>query len=117
MFLISPIDRVSDISYLDDIRYGGKTMTVVSNQPKLSNRAQQALDILANGGEIQYRLERNGYTGREQFQTRFCASAAWGSAVKGLGHATRAELEKAGFRFKAVHRSSVSTHYALDHAA
>lgn len=27
IFLISPIDRVSDISYLDDIRYGGKTMT------------------------------------------------------------------------------------------
>lgn len=88
-----------------------------SNQPTLSRRAQQALEVLSNGGELQYRLERNGYTGREQFQTRFCASTAWSSAVKGLGHATRAELEKAGFRFKTAHRTSVSTHYVLDHAA
>ncbi|WP_164857154.1 hypothetical protein [Sphingomonas crocodyli] len=27
ILLISPIDRVNDISYLDDIRYGGKSMT------------------------------------------------------------------------------------------
>lgn len=87
----------------------------MSNQPKLSTRAQQALDILANGGELQERLERNGYTGREQFQTRFCRTAAWGSAVKGLGHATRAELERAGFEFRAYHRTSVSTSYRLHH--
>ena len=87
------------------------------NQPKLSARAQQALEILANGGEIQHRLERNGYTGREQFQTRFCTSSCWSSAVKGLGLATRTELEKAGFSFKADFRSSVSTAYRLDHTA
>lgn len=89
----------------------------MTNQPKLSSRAIKALDLLANGGEIQYRLERNSYTGREQFETRFCATKAWNSAVKGLGHATRAELEKAGFRFKAVHRTSVNTSYVLDHSA
>ena len=87
-----------------------------SNQPKLSKRAQQALDILANGGEMVHRLERNGYTGREQFHTRFCASAAWSSAVKGLGHATRYELEDAGFAFRIAHRTSVATHYKLAHA-
>ncbi len=89
----------------------------MSNQPKLSTRAQLALDILANGGEIQHRLERNSYTGREQFQTRFCATTGWSSAVKGLGFATRTELEDAGFRLKVAHRTSVCTSYVLDHAA
>lgn len=88
----------------------------MENQPKLSKRAQQALDVLANGGEMVHRLERNSYTGREQFETRFCASAAWSSVVKGLGFATRTELEKAGFLFKVAHRSSVATHYKLAHA-
>lgn len=87
-----------------------------SNMPKLSRRAQQALEILSNGGEMVHRLERNGYTGREQFQTRFCVSAAWNSAVKGLGSATRYELEDAGFRFQIAHSSSVATHYKLCHA-
>ena len=89
----------------------------MSNMPKLSNRAQRALDVLANGGEMVHRLERNGYTGREQFQTRFCTSADWGSVVKGLGFATRCELEKAGFHFRIAHRSSVATHYKLDTGA
>ena len=88
----------------------------MTNQPKLSNRAKQALELLANGGEIVHRLERNRYTGREQFETRFCASAAWNSVVKGLGFATRIELEKAGFTFRAVHRTSVATHYKLAHS-
>lgn len=91
-------------------------MANISNQPKLSKRAQQALEVLANGGEMVHRLERNSYTGREQFQTRFCASAAWNSAVKGLGFATRTELEDAGFRFRIAHSSSVATHYKLAHA-
>lgn len=88
----------------------------MENQPKLSKRAQMALDVLANGGEMVHRLERNSYTGREQFETRFCASAAWSSVVKGLGFATRTELEKAGFTFRPVHSSSVATHYKLAHA-
>lgn len=86
----------------------------MNNQPKLSNRAQQALDILANGGEMTYLLERNSYTGREQFQTRF---KIHGGAVKGLGHATRYELENAGFRFKQVHSYSTGQIFKLDHAA
>lgn len=89
----------------------------MSNLPKLSKRAALALDILSNGGQMVYRLERNGYTGREQFQVRFCQSAACSSAVKGLGHATRQELERAGFRFVPYHRTSVSTAYKLDHTA
>lgn len=92
-------------------------MSKITNQPKLSPRAQAALDLLANGGEVQYRLERNRYTGREQFQTRFCASKAWNSAVKGLGHATRRELENAGFRLKSSHHTTVCTSYVLDHSA
>lgn len=91
-------------------------MPATANLPKLSSRAARALEILANGGEMVHRLERNSFTGREQFETRFCASKAWHSAVKGLGFATRQELERAGFRFKAVHRSSVSTSYTLDHS-
>lgn len=89
-------------------------MSVATNQPKLSNRAQQALDILANGGELTYLLERNSFTGREQFQTRF---KIHGGAVKGLGHATRRELESAGLRFKVVHRYSTGEIMKLDHAA
>ena len=83
-----------------------------ANQPTLSKRAQQALDVLANGGELTYLLERNNYTGREQFQTRFKIN---GSAVKGLGHATRRELEASGFRFKTVHRYSTGEIMKLDH--
>ena len=83
----------------------------MSNLPKLSNRAKRALDILADGGEIVHRLERNSYTGREQFQTRFIAN---GSTIRGLGFATRAELEGAGFRFISTHHTTVSTYYKLD---
>ena len=89
-------------------------MTDISNQPKLSARAQQALDILSNGGELTHLLERNSYTGREQFQTRF---KIHGSAVKGLGFATHQELERAGFRFKTVHRYSTGNIMQLDHVA
>lgn len=87
---------------------------MATNLPKLSRRAHDALEVLSNGGEIVHRLERNSYTGREQFQTRFCASSAWGSVVKGLGFKTRCELEDAGFRFRVAHSSSVATHYKLD---
>ena len=86
----------------------------MTNQPKLSRRAQQALEILANGGHMVHRLERNSYTGREQFHTRFCLNHAWGSAVKGLGFKTRCELEDAGFRLVAFDWSSVATRYKLD---
>jgi hypothetical protein len=85
----------------------------MANLPKLSSRAKQALEVLSNGGEVVHRLERNGYTGREQFATRFMIA---GSIIKGLGVATRYELEKAGFQFITTHRTSVSTYYKLNHA-
>ena len=88
-----------------------------TNLPKLSARAQKALDLLANGGVMSYRLERNHFTGRDQFQTRFCATTSWDSAAKGLGTKTKFELQDAGFRFKVAYSSSVSTHYVLDHGA
>ena len=86
----------------------------MTNLPKLSNRAKQALDLLADGGEVVHRLERNSYTGREQFQTRFVMR---GQVIRGLGFATRTELEKAGFRLCVAHRNSCATFYKLDKAA
>ena len=85
----------------------------MTNLPKLSSRAKQALEVLSNGGEIVHRLERNSHTGREQFATRFIIK---GSVIKGLGFATRTELEKAGFQFKTSHSTSVSTYYKLNQA-
>lgn len=81
-----------------------------SNQPKLSKRAQRALDLFANGGQMVHRLERNSYTGREHFQTRFMID---GRAVAGLGIKTKFELEDAGFQFRTVNRTTVSTYYKL----
>ena len=87
----------------------------MSNLPKLSARAHKALDILANGGTMVHRLERDSYTGREQFATRFCANGTSG-VVKGLGIKTRYELEDAGFSFRPVNSTSVSTYYKLNNA-
>ena len=39
----------------------------MTNLPNLSNRAKKALEVLADGGRFVHRLERNSYTGREQF--------------------------------------------------
>jgi hypothetical protein len=86
----------------------------MSNLPKLSSRAQRALDLLADGGEIVHRLERDPYTRRDQFHTRFVRG---GQVVRGLGFQTRRELESAGFRFRPVHSTSVSTYFKLEHAA
>jgi hypothetical protein len=88
----------------------------MTNLPILSPRAHRALQVLGEGGLMVERLERDDYTGREQFKTRFCTSAAWSSVVAGLGPKTRHELERAGFRFVQVYRSSVSTAYKLDPA-
>ncbi len=64
----------------------------MTNMPKMSKRAAAALEVLANGGRFVNRLERNSYTGREQFHMRLCRSAAWSSVVPGFGHATFCEL-------------------------
>ena len=68
-----------------------------TNQPKLSKRAQEALDVLADGGRFVNRLERNSYTGREQFHMRLQRTAAWSSTVPGIGFATYRELTDLGF--------------------
>lgn len=67
----------------------------MSNLPKLSARANTALDILADGGCFTYALERNGYTGREQFQWRLRAKN--GCKVSGIGRAAYNELNALGF--------------------
>jgi hypothetical protein len=77
--------------------HNGVTNMTNTNMPKLSNRAQKALDVLANGGRFVNRLERNSYTGREQFQKRLLADGRWGSVVSGIGHAAFHELDRAGF--------------------
>lgn len=86
----------------------------MTNLPNLSNRARRALDLLANGGRMVVRLERNSYTGREQFHTRFVID---GRVVSGLGVKTKFELQDAGFRFVNEHSTSVSTYYKLDAAS
>jgi hypothetical protein len=83
----------------------------MTNMMKLSNRAAKALDILADGGRVTYKLERNSYTGREQFARRFVNAS--GQRVAGLGASTYYELEKAGFAFRTVHSTSVGTEYKL----
>ena len=54
----------------------------MTNLPKLSNRAQKALDVLADGGRFVHRLERNN-TGREQFHHRLQREG--GYTVSGVG--------------------------------
>lgn len=69
----------------------------MTNQPKMSKRAQEALNVLADGGRFVNRLERNSYTGREQFHMRLQRTGGWSSTVPGIGHATFHELMKLGF--------------------
>jgi len=81
----------------------------MNNLPKLSARAQKALDILADGGEFVCRLERNGYTGREQFAYRLLKE---GRAIRGVGLAAFYEI-KDKFLTVAAGGTSVSTYYKL----
>ena len=75
---------------------------------KLSPRAARAVALMKSGAQFAKRLERDGYTGREQWKTRLVHN---GSAVKGYGAATFRELgnmiEPAGYG------TSVSSYYAL----
>jgi len=83
----------------------------MTNLPKLSNRAQKALDVLADGGQFVYRLERNSFTGREQFARHLLNSD--GYKVGGIGNAAFYELDKADFIAVAGGGTSVSTYYKL----
>jgi len=79
-----------------------------SNNDNLSSRAKKALEILERGGKFCERLERNDYTGREQFRTRLLIN---GSVVKGIGAATRQELNS---MLRVLNGgTTVSTYYGL----
>jgi hypothetical protein len=83
----------------------------MTNLPKLSNRAQKALNILADGGNFVYRLERNGYTGREQWH--YHLNDAQGFTVRGVGLSAFYELQDQGFLTVAGGGTSVSSYYKL----
>lgn len=82
---------------------------MTTNLPKLSSRAKRALEILADGGEFNHRLERNTYTGREQFQYRL--KTATGGIVKGIGLSAFHELNDAGFLAFNSNASTTSSRY------
>lgn len=85
----------------------------MTNLPELSTRAKRALDVLADGGEFVCRLERNSYTGREQFAYRLLKD---GRVVRGIGLAAFYEI-KDRFLTIADGGTSVSTYYKLRRAA
>lgn len=80
-------------------------MTTATNLPTLSTRARKALDVLADGGRIRHGLERNAYTGREQFEYRLQIR---GANVRGFGLATFYELQEAGLLTSAGAGTSVA---------
>ena len=88
----------------------------MTNMPKMSARAARALDVLADGGRFDYALERNGYTGREQFQYRLRAHD--GSTVKGISGTTFRELRAAGFIGQATRNgfTGSSSSYCINRA-
>lgn len=81
----------------------------MTNLPKLSPRAQKALNVLADGGRFVCRLERNGYTGREQFAYRLLNG---GHVVAGIGMAAFYEI-KDTFLTMCDNNTSVSTYWKL----
>jgi len=82
---------------------------MTTNLPKLSPRAQRALDVLADGGQFVCRLERNNHTGREQFAYRLLKG---GQVVRGVGMAAFYEI-KDKFLTICENNTSVSTYYKL----
>ena len=88
----------------------------MTNMPKLSARASKALDVLADGGRFVERLERNNYTGREQFQHRLLTGRA-SVVVKGVGLSAFYELRNAGVLSLTSEGTSVSTYWKLNTVA
>lgn len=82
----------------------------MGNMPKLSRRAAEALDVLADGGRFVDRLERNSYTRREQWTVRLLTKG--GSAVSGIGRAAMRELDAAMMLY-IDDRFSTATYYGL----
>jgi hypothetical protein len=88
------------------------TASTQTNLPKLSGRAKLALDVLADGGQFVHRLERNSYTGREQFHYRL--KRAGGALVRGVGLSAFYELKDLGFlALNAAIGTSVSSYFKL----
>lgn len=83
----------------------------MSNLPNLSNRAKKALEVLSDGGRFVERLERDSYTGRDQFHMRLMSGA---SVVRGVGLAAFYELKSRGFLCIAGGNTSVSTYWKLN---
>lgn len=89
----------------------------MTNLPNLSSRARKALDVLADGGRFVHRLERNSYTGRDQFQYRLVRGRSTG-LVKGIGISAFYELNGPGLLALCANEgTSVSTYYKLNTAA
>lgn len=83
-----------------------------TNLPALSGRAKRALDVLADGGRFVQQLERNGYTGREQWQYRLKTDRH--GVVRGIGLRAFYELRDAGFLAQNfAMTTSVSSYYEL----
>jgi hypothetical protein len=114
--------KIDDITYcykphfplassgIGDIIYSSERRRAMTNLPTLSTRAKKALDVLADGGKFVHRLERNGYTGREQFAYRLIDNA--GCIVRGVGLSAFYEI-KDQFLALCEHNTSVSTYYKL----
>lgn len=88
--------------------------TAATNLTHISPRARKALDILADGGQFVQRLERDPYTGRDQFHYRLMKGA---SIVKGFGLAVFYELHGKCFLIPAGGNTSVSSYYKLNKEA
>jgi hypothetical protein len=86
----------------------------MTNLPALSNRAKLALDVLADGGRFVERLERDSYTGRDQFHKRLLRTGAYSSVVKGVGLKAFYELKDGGFLSLTSEGTSVSTYWKLN---
>lgn len=77
---------------------------------KLSNRAVKAITVLAAGGEFVCRLERDSYTGREQFRYRLLNVSR--RVVPGIGLSAYYEI-KDSFLVPVAGGTSVSSYYGL----
>ena len=82
----------------------------MTNAPKLSARAIRALDTLSDGGAFVERLERNSYTGREQWEVRLLDIGK--QVVRGVGRSAMRELDAAAMLFTSD-RFSTATYYGL----
>ena len=77
----------------------------------LSSRGQKALNLLKDGGYMVERLERDSYTNKEQFKTRFMDNKM--NIIKGLGVKTKFELEDNNINFSIWNTTSVSSYYKI----